>query len=144
MKRVQHPAQHAIIVLRAWLIMVAIFMTLNASVALAYLLSPEIKVAPFYFFALTALLWAKWVYRLRVVITMSSLLIVGTFMRGLEVVFFATDFPINKRLTDLSLWWFFAGTTLAFAILNLLVTSRLQAEELMCGHQESDSDYVGY
>lgn len=109
--------------------MVVGMMVLNAHSATAYLLSPSIKPVPFYFLALVTSLWFLKIWEVKVIIACSSILVVGTFLRGCEVLFYADQYSLPPRLTGTSLWWFISGTTLAFGILNLIAVSRKIAEE---------------
>lgn len=127
------------LVLRVWLLMVAGMMVLNAHTATAYLLSEGIKPIPFYFLALIASLWFTYVWDVRVVIACCSMIVVGTFLRGCEVLLYADQFALPPRLTGTSLWWFISGTTLAFGILNLIAVSRKQAEEWVWRERSSPS-----
>ena len=124
-----HPIRRAMTVLRIWLGMVVILMMINANVATAYVLGETAKAVPFYFLSFLAFLWLMKVWESRVVILCCVLIVVGVFLRGCEVLFYADQFGLTQRLTGVTLWWFVGGTTLAFGILNLIAVSRRDAEE---------------
>lgn len=124
-----HPVRRAVGVLRFWLVMLTVVMVINAHTATGYVLSPLTKAFPFYFLAMVAFFWFANIWIANVVIVCSTIVGGGTFLRGLEVLFYADRFSITQRLTGVTLWWFVGGTTLAFGILNLLAVSRKEAEE---------------
>lgn len=117
------------IVLRVWLGMVCFMMFFNAQTATPYLLDPPIGSIPFYFCGMVAFFWMTNVWDSKVVISCCSMIVVGTFLRGVEVLVYADQFSLKQRLTGVSLWWFISGTTLAFGILNLIGVSRKIAED---------------
>lgn len=124
-----HPIRRAILVLRIWLGMLVVMWFINANVATGYLFNDVVKSIPFYFLMMVALLWLFNTWDPRVVIVCCSALVVGPFLRGIEVLLYADHFILQQRLTGVTLWWFISGTTLAFGVLNLIAAGRRNAEE---------------
>lgn len=116
-------------ILRLWLVMLALLMVVNARVASPYLLGDAAKPLPFLVLAVTALVWVVGAWHPRVVIVSCSILVVGTLLRGAEVFLYAEAFHLHQRVTGITLWWFISGTTMSFGVLDLIVASRRQAEE---------------
>lgn len=108
--------------------MLTIVMVWNALVSRGFLLHGWVRPLPYFVLAVTALVWHVQVWASRYVIYCTAILVVGTTMRGIEVLFFA-DATLRGRLTGVSLWVTMAGTAMAFGILNLIAISRKEADE---------------
>jgi hypothetical protein len=123
-----HPLVRGVHVLQWWLIMFAVMMLWNACVANAYVLTGFVRPLPFLFLAATAMAWAWFVWCNRTVIACSSLVAVGTMLRGAEIMVWSEG-NVPGRLTAISLWFAMAGTALAFGVLNIIAISRKEADE---------------
>lgn len=138
-----HPIHRAVTTIRAWLLMLIGIMIINAVVATPYLYGEVFRPYPFMAIALVAGFWAVRAWDTTAVVMCCSTIVVGTFLRGLEVLFYAEAFPLKQRLTGLTLWCFVSGTTLAFGILSLIAASRRLAEEWVRDANQSTVDSGG-
>jgi hypothetical protein len=132
-----HPIRKAVLVLRSWLVLVAVMMTWNAFISNPILLTGWMRPVPFFFFAALALIWAAKSWSSTVVILCSSALTVGMFLRALEVTLYADQYNLRARFTGASIWLTIGGTAVAFGILNVLVVSRRQAEDWVWSEKSS-------
>jgi hypothetical protein len=116
------------LILRLWLGMVVLTMLTYATSATGYLISDKAVTIPFLCLAIIAVIWIVYAWHPKAIIGCTSLMTVGIFLRGVEVIIFAEQFTIQQRVVGTTLWWFIASTTLAVGILNLVAASRQRAE----------------
>jgi hypothetical protein len=128
-----HPLRRGVRVLQWWLIMFALMMLWNACVANGYVLTGVARPLPFLFLAAAAMAWAWFAWCNRTVIGASSIIAVGTALRGTEIMLWSES-EIPGRLTAISLWFAMAGTALAFGVLNIIAISRKEADEWIHHH----------
>ena len=125
-----HPVTRSLIVLRCWLLLVVVMLIWNSFVANGILLGGWLRPLPFLFLAASTILWFVAPWKSRLVIAGASLIGVGLFLRGMEVVLFSSDvYDLRTRFTAASVWWTVAGTSVLVGVLNLVVTSKRTAEE---------------
>ena len=131
-----HPVNRASNVLRAWLAMMVIAMLWIAMFSQPILFHGWIRPLPFLFLAAVGILWLIQFKKMAVVVIASSSICVGTILRALEFLIFS-DYDNGPKMTGASIWLIISGTSIVIGILNVLVMSRITAEEWVWGVRSS-------
>lgn len=125
----KHPISRSVLVLKIWLAMLSSMLIWNCIVANGILLTGWPRPLPWFVLAGAGVVWSFNPWNGKIVIACSSLLFVGSVLRGFEVLLYADQYSGRGRLTGLSVYLTIGGTSLLIGILNLVVTSRKTAEE---------------
>lgn len=122
-----HPLMHVARALRWWLVLLVLVMVWNAFISNAVLFPGLFRPIPYVVMGAVALYWLLDVWHARRVVVCSSILAVGTTMRGLEVLIFA-DINTRARLAAASVWALIGATALVFGIMNSVAISRAHTD----------------
>lgn len=126
-----HPLQRVSTALRGWLGLLAATMIFNAFVATPVVFNGALRPVPFVITAIVAVVWWWRVDDGYTTILCSAAISVGVALRAIEVLCFASEFPLNSRMTAASVWLFVSVTTFVFGFLNTVAISRRSANRLM-------------